>query len=409
MPGKRKDNKGKVLKGGEIQRQNGTYEFRYLDTHGKRRSVYAPTLDELRRKEDQIRRDVADGIDSTEAQISVLGLVDRYLSTKQDVKHGTLVQYNFVVNLLKKYQFSSTKISAVKLSEAKMFLVRLHDDGYSKSSIAAVHSVLRPAFAMAVDDDIIRKNPFDFRLSDIVKNDAVKRSPLTVEQREQFFGFLQTDKVGSRYVDELTILLYTGMRISELCGLTKADVDLKNSRVHVNKQLLRKRLGEDHSFFVESPKTEDGDRFIFLLPEAYKAFQRVLRNRSVPKVEYVVDGYSGFLFLDADGKPKVAWHLEHALARLVQRYNRIYDDNIVLTPHGLRHTFATMLLASGVDIKSAQYLLGHANAQTTLNIYAHSTYDTAARAMERITKADNGAVGVTPNLHQNAGKLREVT
>lgn len=408
MAGKRKDTRGRVLKGGESQRKNGTYEFRFTDIHGKRRSVYAPTLDGLRSKEEQIQRNLADGIDFEGGLTTVMELVERYLGTKTGKRYGTQVSYNFVTNVLKKYPFSTCRIASIKLSDAKLFFLTLHEDGYSRSSIATIRSVLKPSFAMAVEDDLLRKNPFDFSLGDIIKNDAVKRNALTPDQQKSFFDFLQNDKVGSRYYDQLVILLYTGMRVSELFGLTKADVDLQNSVVHVNKQLLRKRLGEDHGLFVEEPKTVDGNRTIFLLPEAYDAFQRVLRNRKTPRVEHIVDGYCGFLFLDDDGKPRVAYGLEHALKRLVERYNRENNDSLVLTPHCLRHTFATRILDAGIGVKDAQYLMGHANSQTTLNVYAHKSCESAAKALERVGSLDGMEDRLTPDLPQFAGKLRKI-
>lgn len=408
MAGKRKDSKGRILKGGESQRKNGTYEFRFTDVHGKRRSVYAPTLDELRGKENYIQRSLADGIDFDGGRLTVMDLVERYLATKTGKRHGTQISYNFVVNVLKKYPFSQSRISAVKLSDAKLFFLGLHEDGYSRSSISTIRSVLKPGFAMAVEEDLLRKNPFDFSLRDIIKNDAVRRNALTPEQQKCFFEFLQSDKVGSRYYDQLLILLDTGMRVSELFGLTKADVDLQNNTVCVNKQLLRKRLGEDRGLFVEETKTAEGNREIFLLPEAREAFQRVLKNRKAPQVEYIVDGYSGFLFIDGEGKPRVAYSLEHALERLVKRYNKTYCDSLILTPHCLRHTFATRILDAGIGIKDAQYLMGHANSQTTLNIYAHASHESAARALEKIGTMNGEPDMLTPDLRQFTGKLREV-
>ena len=63
MSEKRRDNKGRVLKDGESQRKNGTYDYRYTDIHKKRRCIYAKTLAELHRKESDIQRDLAGGVD----------------------------------------------------------------------------------------------------------------------------------------------------------------------------------------------------------------------------------------------------------------------------------------------------------------------------------------------------------
>ena len=84
-------------------------------------------------------------------------------------------------------------------------------------------------------------------------------------------------------------------------------------------------------YYVEKPKTESGERYIPILDNAvYQAFQRVIQGRRNPQIEYIIDGYTGFLFLDKDGKPKVAGHLEHALKRIVDNYNKSHTDKLTV-------------------------------------------------------------------------------
>ena len=117
--------------------------------------------------------------------------------------------------------------------------------------------------------------------------------------------------------------------------------------------------------------------------EVYQAFKRVLRDRVKPKNEVVVDGKSGFLFLDKDEKPKVAGHFEHALKRIVDNYNAAHPDQLVVTPHVLRHTFCTKLARAGMPVKELQYLMGHSDVGTTLRIYTHLDYDAAAKSFQQ--------------------------
>ena len=86
MSEKRKDSKGRVLKDGESQRANGTYDYRYTDIHKKRRCIYAKSLTELRKKEDELRRDMADGIDYAAGEMTVAELVDRYMNLKRGLE-----------------------------------------------------------------------------------------------------------------------------------------------------------------------------------------------------------------------------------------------------------------------------------------------------------------------------------
>ncbi len=388
MPEKRKDAKGRILKDGESQRKNGSYDFRYTDVHGKRRSVYAKTLEELREKEREIQRDLDDGIDYSAGTITVLDLMERYIAQKQSVRYNTKVGYTFVTNLMKKEDFGCRQIKNIKPSDGKALFIKLYNDGRSYSTINSIRGVLRPAFEMAVEDDIIRRNPFSFRVVDVVPNNAVTRKALTPQEKDKLLAYIQEDKCRRRYYDEVIILLGTGLRISELYGLTKSDIDFEQRRIRVSKQLTRTRHMGSCEYYVEKPKTESGERYIPILDNAvYQAFQRVIQGRRNPQIEYIIDGYTGFLFLDKDGKPKVAGHLEHALKRIVDNYNKSHTDKLTVSPHVLRHTFCTDMAAAGMDWKSLQYIMGHSDANTTMNIYAHSSYEMAEKAMAKVVQS----------------------
>ena len=172
------------------------------------------------------------------------------------------------------------------------------------------------------------------------------------------------------------------MRVSELYGLTRKDIDFTNRRIHVYKQLQRDR---NCVLYIEEPKTENGVRDIPMSDTAYTAFQRVLQNRKTPTIETIVDGHTGFLFLDIYGKPKVAMHLEHALKRILDKYNETHEERLPpITPHTFRHTFITRMYNSGMRAKSLQNLAGHGDIQTTLGIYTHSSYEQMEQEFKRI-------------------------
>lgn len=126
MSEKRKDNKGRILKPGESQRANGTYAYRYKDIHKKEQWVYAATLKDLRDKEQEIQKMLNDGIDYSAGHASILSLVERYVSIRNGVRTNTKIGYDFVVNLLKQYDFSSKKIRDIKTSDAKAFYIFLN-------------------------------------------------------------------------------------------------------------------------------------------------------------------------------------------------------------------------------------------------------------------------------------------
>ena len=381
MAERRKDSKNRVLRNGESQRKDGTYMYRYTDVRGKRVCVYARTLEDLRVKEQTIQKELNDGIDYAAGEIIVLDLLKRYIATKTGVRYNTKVGYQFVLNLVSKESFGCLKIRDIKPSDAKQWFIKLYQDGRRYSTITSVRGVLRPAFEMAVEDGIIRRNPFSFKITDVVPNDSKTRQAISGEVKERFLTFIRESRHYSQYYDEIIILLGTGMRVSELYGLTRADLDFEARRIKVERQLTRTRHCE---YYVEKPKTASGERYIPMTDEVYRAFQNAVQRRKQPKVELLIDGHTGFLFLDKDGKPKVAMHLEHVMKRIVDRYNDAHEDKLPsITPHVLRHTFCTEMANSGIDLKSLQYLMGHSDAGVTLNVYTHASYEAAENAMRK--------------------------
>ena len=385
MSEKRKDKKGRIFRSGEGQRPNKTYFYRYHRSGDKKWSyVYAPTLEELRQKEEVIQRDLLDGIDYAGGEITVAELVDRYINLRRGLKENSMRAYGSAINRIHTDPFGSRMIRSVRLSDGKGWFVSLHDKGLKQNTIGILQSVLRPAFEIAVDDDMIRKNPFKFKLSDVIPNDAYVRSALTKAQQEQYLQFIR-DHGKDNYYDDIVILLGTGLRVSELYGLTRADIDFDRRCIHVRRQLCRTA---EKPYFVTPPKTKSGIRNVPMTDAVYMALMRVVKARTPPKVELLVDGHSGFLFLDKSGMPKVAMHLENYMRGLQARFEKAYGKPVPrITPHVLRHTFCTNVQQAGLDVKSLQYLMGHSNASVTLDVYTHSSFDSVERAFEQIASS----------------------
>lgn len=382
MSEKRKDHKGRLLRTGESQRKDLTYQYRYTDVTGKRRTVYASDLQELRKKEKAIQKDVEDSINYCEGNVTVIELLERYIALKQGVRHATKVGYNFVLNIAKKESFCYRTINTIRTSDAKLWLMKLQKDGRGYSTITSIRGVVKPAFQMACDEDIIRKNPFDFPLAGVVVNDSKKRIALSREQQEIFMNFVKGDDHYCRYYDEFNVLLGTGMRVSEFCGLTISDLDFENRRIFVEKQLLKEKGGVYH---VEKTKTESGVRYIPMSDEVCQSLKNILARRQKPKKEMLIDGYAGFLLLDKNGNPKVGLHLDHHMQWTMKKYRRTQQIPLpTITPHVLRHTFCTNMANAGMDLKSLQYLMGHSDAGVTMNVYTHASYDHAEKSMQRI-------------------------
>ena len=398
MSEKRRDNRNRILHIGESQRPDGRYAYKYKDLNGEVKFVYSWRLDKndrapagkardvsLREKERQIQQDLFNGLAPKGGDLTVLELVEKYLSLKVNVRHNTQANYNFVLNILKKEDFGKVRIDKVKQSDAKAWLIKLQKDGRGYSTIHSVRGVVRPAFEMALQDDLIRKNPFQFELATVVVNDSVTREAITRAQERTFLNFIKNDDCYSKYYDGIYILFHTGLRVSEFCGLTISDIDFKNKRIRVDHQLQRTRGME---YIIEDTKTKNGERFVPMSAEVIACFRRIIANRKKPLREPMIDGYSGFLFLDKNEMPMVALHWEHHFKHILNKYNSIYKVQLLkITPHVCRHTFCSNMAKSGMNPKTLQYIMGHADISITLDTYAHVKFEDAKVEFDRVMEA----------------------
>lgn len=399
MSEKRRDNRNRILRKGEYQRKDGRYRFRYIDEDGKEKNVYSWRLDKndpmpkgkkrepsLREKEKQIEADLFDRIVTNGGNYTVLELVEKYVSLKTGVRHNTVAGYKTVINMLKKESFGNLRIDKVRLSDAKAWLIKLQQiDGRGYSSIHSIRGVLRLAFQMAVDDDLIRKNPFAFELATVVYNDSVTREAITREQERRFLDFVKKDTHFQKYYDGIYILFHTGLRISEFVGLTKKDIDFKNMKINVDHQLQRYvRKG----YQIVEPKTQSGIRQVPMTQKVAECFRRIINARKNPKVEPMIDGYTGFLWLDKNDMPMVALHWKKYFQYICEKYNRIYKVQMPkITPHICRHTFCSRMAAARMNPKTLQYIMGHSDIGVTLNTYTHLGFEDAKQEVQRISEA----------------------
>lgn len=399
MSQKRKDSKGRNLRNGECQRKDGRYQYDYVGLDGIPKCVYSWKLEEndilpqgkrkcksLREKEREIQRDLNDGLVPSGGHLTVVELVEKYTLQKTGVRNSTRAGYKTVINLLKRDAFGSKRIDKVKLSDAKAWLIKLQKkDGKSYSSIHTIRGVLRPAFQMAVDDDLIRKNPFQFELVTVIVNDSVRREAITHDQKRKYLEFVKNDNHFSKYYEAIYILFYTGMRISEFCGLTLADINLEERTINIDHQLLRTN---DMRYVIEDTKTESGKRIIPMQDDVYECFKKIIEQRKVAKIEPIINGKIGFLFLDKNGMPKVALHWEKYFQHIREKYNKIYKIEMPkVTPHVCRHTYCSHCASAGMNPKTLQYLMGHSDISVTLNVYTHVEFDNVKKEVNSLEKA----------------------
>lgn len=386
---KRKDKDRIVLRTGEGQRPNGTYEYRWTDKTGKRRRVYAKTLEELREKEKEIERDKSDGIKAEARYVTVNELFDLWKQIKRGLKDNTFQNYQYMYNTFVRPEFGKKRISTLKKTDVKRFYNYLADErGLQASTIDSIHTVLHQVLDMAVDDSYIRNNPSNNVLKELKQSHVFKtekRKALTRPQQDLLLDFLQRNHTYNHWYPIFAVMLGTGLRVGEATGLRWCDIDLDKGMVDVNHTLVyychRHEVEKNGCYFnVNTPKTETSTRQVPMMDFVKEAFLKEKKYQETMGVEckFTVDGYTDFIFVNRFGNVQHQGTLNKAIRRIIRDCNDEVlmkgEDDPVLLPHfschTLRHTFTTRMCEAGVNVKVIQDTLGHADIATTLNIYA---------------------------------------
>lgn len=387
---RRKDNKRRVLKEGEYQRSSGTYEFKWRDKRGNRHSISAVTLEELREKELDVLRDVLDGVKVDKNNLTVNDMYNSWIQLKRGLKENTFSNYKYMYKMFVEPDFGKNRITDLKRSDVRGFYNFLAEEKHVQiNTIDSIHTVLHQVLEIAVEDDYLRYNPSDNALKElkkVVNFEVEKRRALTVSEQEIFEAFLRKKGQYHRWYPVFTVMLWTGMRVGEITGLRWCDIDLEEGSINVNHTLVYfdKRAEERCTFAINTTKTKAGERSIPMLPKVKEAFlmEKEYQRECGVKSESVVDGYRDFIFVNRFGNVQHQGTLNKALRRIIRDCNfEILDKNkqndVIILPkfsnHSLRHTFTTRMCEAGVNIKAMQEILGHADAETTMDIYAEAT------------------------------------
>lgn len=389
---RRKDTKNRVLKEGEYQRANGTFEYKWRDKRGKRHSIYAKTLEELREKEIDVLRDALDGIRAEKSDLTINDLFHLWVQLKRGLKENTFSNYKYMYTQFVEGDFGETLISELKRSDVRAFYNYLADEQHLKANtIDNIHTVLHQVLELGVEDDYLRYNPSDNALKELRKahnNDSPKRRALTIPEQNLFEEFLSEQGQYHKWYPIFVVLLWTGMRVGEITGLRWCDIDLENETIDINHTLVFFSKGKSKGckFAINTPKTEAGRRVIPMLPKVKEAFlmEKQFQEEVGLKCTTSVDGYTDFIFINRFGSVQHQGTLNKALRRIIRDCNyevldNVHAKNTVTLPrfsnHSLRHTFTTRMCEAGVNIKAMQDILGHADAETTMDIYAEATKD----------------------------------
>lgn len=392
MGEKRRDSRGRILHRGESQMKNGRYRYTYY-TNGKQHALYSWRLIESDKlpKEKQECRPLRTMVAEMKNNVNDLSLADitlyefckRSVEQRMNLRDLSKETYYVSLKLLKKYSIANQKVAFIKKGDVKSLIRALYNDGYSFNTISIMKQIMSTSFTEAIEDELMDRNPAEFRLDHVIQRAETETTALTGEEKKSYLEFLRGSPNYSRYYDWMYALFHTGMRIGEFSGLTVDDINFVKRYINVDHQI---RLASGGGYVItNSPKTKSGFRKIPMDDELYYCFKRIVQNAMANKIHVIIDGRSNFLFTTSRGNPMVTANWASMMRTSVRAYNKVHDVPLpAITPHVCRHTFCTELIHAGVNITTVQYLMGHASVGTTLSIYTHTKFDDVQQDLRRV-------------------------
>lgn len=236
---KRKDHKGRVLKDGESYREKeNRYSYRWTDKQGKRHSIYAQTLEELRNREAETANDIFWGIRTESKSVTVNEMYKAWKTDKKGLRSSTKGNYTYMYEQHVKDGFGKMKLKDVRKSDDRRFYNELHDKrSLSFNTIEIIHNVIHQVLTLAVDNEYIRNNPTDMALKDckLAHNyQRPKRHALTIPEQTTFIEYIKSNPKFRHWLPLFTFFLGTGCRVSEVISLRWEVIDFDDGIISIN-------------------------------------------------------------------------------------------------------------------------------------------------------------------------------
>lgn len=292
---------------------------------------------------------------------------------KTTVKPSTFENVQSKVEKMTEEHFKELKLKKITVAYCQRVVIEL-----SKSYVLYNHylSVINRIFKYAVLMDVINSNPFDKIIKPKSRQTQRKGNFLTKEELKEFLKLAQNTTL-SYFFPLVHLMSYTGLRQGEALALKWSDIDFENKKITVNKTAAR--IKEKQT--LQTPKTKNSKRVISIdsatlsILKSWKKDQIKIYFKNGKRFE----GDENFIFTNQRGD----WVHIHNFIRFFKRF--IADHGLKpITPHGLRHTHASLLFSAGVEPKNISDRLGHSTVQITLDLYTHITEEQRTDTVEKL-------------------------
>ena len=292
---------------------------------------------------------------------------------KTTVKPSTFENVRSKVEKMTEEHFKEMKLKKITVAYCQKIVIEL-----SKSYVLYNHylSVINRIFKYAVLMDVLSSNPFDKVIKPKSRQTQRKGNFLTKEELKEFLKLAQTTTL-SYFFPLVYLMSYTGLRQGEALALKWSDIDFENKKITVNKTAVRIKERQT----LQTPKTKNSKRVISI----DSATLSILKSWKKDQIKIYFKngkhfkGDENFIFTNQRGE----WVHIHNFIRYFKRF--IADHKLKqITPHGLRHTHASLLFSAGVEPKNISDRLGHSTVQITLDLYTHITEEQRTDTVEKL-------------------------
>lgn len=326
----------------------------------------------------------------TSERITLKDFLYIYLaSLKNTIRPSTMTYYQTMIQTMVLPELGSIVLQELTPATLDLWIHHLHEKGYAKGTLSCIKALLHAALSYAVyPAQLISTNPCDYiKVPKNAPDHIIKR---TIISPEQYAGLLELWPAGHPMHLIVMILYHTGLRIGEVQGLCWEDVDFDAGTLSVQHQC------RDHYF---GPlKTKSSYRTIYLSADFLKELQEAKEQQESAE-ELLGDS---FIVHELEEPNRLVWHSASLSTKnrihpvCIDNFGRMYSRTAVLrhlrlvglNSHSFRHTQATRLAEAGVPPTVAAARLGHANTDTTLNVYTHSTEELQKKAAEDLEQED---------------------
>lgn len=337
-----------TIKKVESGRYAGQYRVRYVGLDGKEHSTHRKLEREAKAwlREQLAKIETGTWVDPKTAKMTMGAWLDRWEAGYATRKASTYRAGQTHVKVIREH-FGGWRLDTIKPSDVKSWVVKLQRE-YADSTVYALHSRLGQVMADAVHDGVLPRSPVSRRTAPA----APKQRPYVATTKQVW---ALHEAIEDRYRAGVLLAAYAGLRVAEVCGLQVADVDFMRGIVSPLRQYPDEGLKTELS---RTPIPVPTDLTLLL---------------SAHVKEFSTD----WLMTDPFGKQMGPWQIQRAF-RAARATVRKSDKSLPegFRFHDLRHYYASVLIAAGLDVKTVQTRMRHESAKTTLDTYGHMFPDT---------------------------------